>query len=598
MADKKFPPINYTSREFNSIRQDLIEYAKRYYPDTFKDFNQSSFGALMIDQVAYIGDIMSFYLDYHANESFLDTAVEYSNVVKLARQMGYKMHPRAASTGIATFFILAPANTNGIGPDTKYLPILLGGSLFSSTSGATFTLNQSVDFADPNNEVVVASSDSNNTPTYYAVKAQGTVTSGQYEQEIVTVGEFQKFLTVPLTTQNVIEVISVADSEGHIYYEVDNLSQNTVHLPVTNQKSDSSEVNQILLPLIVPRRFAVEKLQSSTFLQFGYGSDSEISTLSVADPTDVLMDLHGRTHVTDRSFDPNKLLSTDKFGIAPANTSLTVVMRTNTFTTTNAATDTLINVVDPRLQFRNRDILDASKISTTISSLEVTNESPIIGDGTLPEPEELKTRVKAHFASQNRAVTEQDYKSLIYNLPPQFGKIKRCAIAQDPDSFRRNLNIYVVSQNTDGSLITTPDSGKENLKVWLGRSKMINDTIDILDARIVNIGINFDIIADNIVGKFEILENCYANLAAVLTARTSDIGEPFSITQIYKILNDTAGVVDTVDVTIVSKTGGGYSDSFFDVDAHLSSDGRMLFVPNDHILEIKVPSEDIKGIVR
>ena len=595
---KKFPTISYTSRDFNSIRNDLIEYAKRYYPDTFKDFNESSFGALMIDQVAYIGDIMSFYLDYQANESFFTTANEYDNVVKLARQVGYKMSARGASSGVVTMFVLAPANSNGIGPDTKYLPVLLAGSQFASTSGATFSLNRSVDFSNPDNDVVVAQVDSDNTPTFYAVKAEGTVTSGEFVQEDVTVGQFEKFLSTELTTKNITEVVSITDSEGHAYFEVDNLSQNTIYIPVANQNDDRSSVASVMVPVIVPRRFVVERERDRTFLQFGYGSDSEVTTDSVADPTDVLMDLHGRTHVLEKSFDPTKLLSTDKFGIAPENTVLSVVTRRNTATTVNAPTNTLVSLVSPKFQFRNRNLLDEDKVATVIGSLEITNEAPIIGDSSLPESDELKARVKAHFASQNRAVTQQDYQSLIYNLPPQFGKIKRCAIFQDPDSYRRNLNVYVLSENTDGTLTQTPETTKENLKAWLARYKMINDTIDILDGRVVNLGVTFEIIADETVGKYEVLQSCYAALRSLVTNRVLNMGESFSISRIYKILNSVSGVIDTVDVSLVNKTGGVYSTTPFDINSNLSSDGRMLYIPDDHILEIKRPSSDIQGVVK
>ena len=105
-------PIKYTSRDFNSIKQDLINHARRYYPDTYKDFNDASFGSLVMDQVAYTGDILSFYLDYQANESFLDTANEYDNVVKLTRQMGYKYRGKASSHGYVSFFILIPADSS------------------------------------------------------------------------------------------------------------------------------------------------------------------------------------------------------------------------------------------------------------------------------------------------------------------------------------------------------------------------------------------------------------------------------------------------------------------------------------------------------
>ena len=60
---KKNVPIDYTSREFETIRDDLVNYARRYYPNTYQDFNEAGFGSLMLDTVAYVGDLLSFYLE-------------------------------------------------------------------------------------------------------------------------------------------------------------------------------------------------------------------------------------------------------------------------------------------------------------------------------------------------------------------------------------------------------------------------------------------------------------------------------------------------------------------------------------------------------
>ena len=154
MPKKTFTPIKYTARDFESIKNSLVEYARRYYPDTFKDFNEASFGALMLDTVAYVGDIMSFYLDYQANESFLDTAIEYKNIAKLAKQLGYKYESTPSSTGEVAFHVLIPANTAGTAPDEAYYPILRRGSTMSSQDQTKYILVEDVDFANPNNEIV------------------------------------------------------------------------------------------------------------------------------------------------------------------------------------------------------------------------------------------------------------------------------------------------------------------------------------------------------------------------------------------------------------------------------------------------------------
>ena len=172
---KKYPLIKYTSRDFNSIRQDLVEYAKRYYSDTFKDFNEAGFGSLMIDSVSYIGDVLSFYLDYSVNESFLDTAIEFENILKIGRQLGYKFPGNPAAFGQVDMYIIVPALATGVGPDTTYLPILKKGSTFSSINGSNYSLVENINFNSDTTETVVARVNSTTgAPISYAVKKTGS----------------------------------------------------------------------------------------------------------------------------------------------------------------------------------------------------------------------------------------------------------------------------------------------------------------------------------------------------------------------------------------------------------------------------------------
>jgi hypothetical protein len=595
----KKPLIRYTSRDFESIKNDLVEYTRRYYSDTYKDFNAASFGSLMLDTVAYIGDILSFHLDYQVNESFLDSALEYNNVVRHGKQVGYKFRRNAASFGVIDIYLMVPATTSGIGPDKAYMPLLKQGSEFSSTDGGSYTLNETIDFSHPNSEIVVGRVDSTTgVPTHYAIKLKGQVVSGKTEREVINVGPFQRFLKIILTDPNITEIMSVYDNQGHRYYEVDFLSQNILYKPVTNRKLNEREYAPMLLKAVpVARRFVVEQERNETFLQFGHGSDSEIFDDSVADPSKVILKRHGKEFVTDDSFDPSNLISTDKFGIAPSDTSLVVTYKKNTTADANAAVSSIVNVVRSKFEFSNRTQLDSSKVADVQKSIEVSNEEKIIGNIKMPDIEELKTRIKDHYASQNRAVTRQDYLSVIHNMPPQFGAVKKASIVQDHDSFKRNINIYVISQSRAGKLVQTNDSIKENLKIWLNRHKMINDTIDLLDARIVNIGIEFEIVVDSEANRYMILERAVNTLKRKYR-RDYNVGEPIYITEIYKTLNLIEGVVDTVNVTMVNKSGGLYSDLFFDTNVYLSANGRKLNIPRDHIFEFKYPTSDIKGVIR
>ena len=598
-SKKQYPLIDYTSRDFNSIRDDLLDYARRYYPNSFKDFSESGFGSLMIDSTAYIGDILSFYLDYSVNESFLDTAVEYNNVIKLGKQMGYKFNPTSVSAGEASFYIIIPASTTGDGPDLNYAPILKRGTELSSVDGNGFTLNEDVNFANPNNERVVAEVNSENGAiSSFAVKATGQIISGRVERQQIVVDSFQKFLKIRLNDENITEIISVQDAEGNEYFEVDYLSQDTIYKSTLNRGDNNTITQNALRPFLVPRRYVVEKNQTETFLQFGYGTENTtLATDSVIDPSKVVLQVHGKDYVSDATIDPNNFMKTDKFGVAPSNTTLTVFYRVNDSDNVNTAANAVTTIVSPIFDFEELATLNAAKLDSVVSSIEVNNEEPINGDVTLPNTDELKTRIYNVFAAQNRAVTSEDYRALCYAMPPQYGAVKRVAITRDPSSFKRNLNLYVVSEDSDGTLVTSNSTIKENLKQWLIQGKMLSDTVDILDAKIINIGINFTLISNLEANKFDVLNESIAELESFYN-RKFEIGQPFYVSDIYSKLNKLDDVIDVTRVDIVQKLGTNYSNEPINLLDLYSADGSYIECPKNAIFEIKFADVDIKGTIK
>ena len=595
---RKKSPINFTSREYDSIRSELVKHAKRYYPDSFRDFSEASFGALMLDSVAYIGDQLSFYLDYQANESFLDTATEYNNIIKIARQMGYKFRGRPSSSGEATFYILVPANSLGLGPDSRYMPVLKKGSEFVSTSGVPFILNEDVRFDDSTNEVVSGRIDSSTgIPTHYAVRSGGKVISGMISKETFSIGSEEKFKRIQLASPNCVEVLKIHDSAGHEYYEVDYLSQNVIYREVSNFNEDKETVPSILRPFVVPRRFVVETDRNRTYVQFGYGSESELNSPTMAEPSEMVLDLFGKDYDASKTFDPSKLLGTDKLGIAPADTSITIEYRVANARSVNIPVGSLTKVKKGPMSFSDPTVLIDPTMRDVANSLEVDNKEPILGDVSIPDNVELKRRVMDSFSMQNRAVTTQDLEGAVYSMHPKYGAIKRCRIVRDPDSFKRNLNLYVLAEDARGFLAKATTTLKENLKIWLGTRKMIHDTIDILDAKIVNIGIEFSIVTNPEVNNYDVLQSAIEILAAKYT-NPLYIGEPMYITDIYNTLNhDVSGVVDVKSVKVTNKTGGKYSRVSFNIEENKSADGRYIIVPDNVAFEIKYPKIDIKGSV-
>ena len=592
-------PIKYTSRDFDSIKSDLVDYVKRYYPSTFKDFNEASFGSMMLDLVAYVGDQLSFYVDYQANESFLDTAIEYKNAAKIARQMGYKFPGSSAAQGRCSFYIVVPASSTNLGPDLNYIPMLSRGSTFSSGGGAVYTLEENVNFSNPENQITVATADSDTgVPTFYAIKAQGMIKSGVTSVTRVDVGDYRRFRRIQVPFDDITEIISVTDSQGNEYFEVDYLSQDTVFKEESNFTNDKDVVPYILKVKPVPRRFVTEfDAAGNCFLQFGYGSAENVTKDLIVDPADVSLNMNGRDYITDRTFDPSNLIESDKFGLSPVNTTLTIVYRENPAGLVNASIGSINETIAGNLNFTDESSLESSKVSDVRQSLEVENEEPVIGDTSIVGLEDLKQRAFSAYAAQGRAVTRDDYVSICYRMPKKFGAVKRVNVLQDSDSLKRNLNLYVLGESAQGNLIVSNQTLKNNLKVWLNKYKMMNDTIDILDGTVINYGIEFEILADRNSNKYTVLQSCVRRIQEI-TAVVNNFGEPISVTDIYQTLNKVDGVVDTQDVKLVNKAGGIYSNVSYNIDANLSNDGRFLIIPENAVAEILVPSSDIKGVVR
>lgn len=592
---KTRPPISYTNRDFESIKQELVNYAKTYYPETYKDFNDSSFGALMIDMVAYVGDVLSYYLDYQTNESFMETALQENSVLKIAKQLGYKLPGSPASSGVCTFYVAVPSQNNGGQPNVELVPILKEGTTLSSDSGISFILAEDVDFNKSDVNIFVGQVDANGVPSNYIYKSYGKVISGEIKTKTFDVGEYKKFYSVSIGEENISEIISVTDSDGNEYYEVDYLTQDTIYKAIKNFGSDSATVPYVLKQFQTYRRFTTEfDIGGNCTIQFGGGSESDFVESNFIDPSSTVLNLYGKNYNSDLLFDPNQLIKTEKLGISPTNTTLTVKYRINSSQNSNVPANSINTVTNPIVEFRT-NLYSNSEALGSISAFEVENEDIIAGFVDVPTLEELKIRSLGAFGTQNRAVTRQDYINLIYRMPAKYGAIKRANVIQDPDSIKRDINIYIISSDQNNELSLASTTLKQNIKTWLSEYKMINDVIDILDGSIVNIGIEFEIVVELNKDANSVLAECLSALKSQYSKKF-EMGEPIYITDIYKLLNKVRYVVDTKNVKIIEKSGAGYSSTQFSVKDNLSKDGRYLSIPQTHIFEIKDLNSDIKGV--
>tara|TARA_R110002020_G_scaffold161550_2_gene346777 strand:- start:5999 stop:7801 length:1803 start_codon:yes stop_codon:yes gene_type:complete len=593
------PEINYLSRDFESIKKSLVEYAKRFYPEKFNDFTEASFGSFLLDTVAYIGDIASFQLDYQSNENMLNSAINRENIIRIAKQMGFNSPLSPNVTGFVSLYVNVPSNSDNTGPDVNYLPVIKEGTSFSSVGGAVFVLTEDVDFSQIDTEFVVSTVNSlTGVPSKYAAKRNAPVASGLLTTTTNVVEDRSSnngFLKVDLNNDNIVEVISVIDLEGNSYYQVDSLTQDVVYKPYINDNTTSSNTLKVLKPLVAARRFVVEFNDDTVSLIFGNGKEDAGSALSsINDPTKVVLQKYGKDYVSSTILDPTVLNSNDRFGIGPSNTTLTITYRYNTTSLLSAGAKSITQVDSVQIVFPTTATVQLTKDEIT-TSVEVENDERIAGSRVTLSNEEIKHAAASSFASQNRIVTVQDYEAFCYRMPAEFGTIARATAQRDDFSPRRALNLYVLGQDDTGALATASQAVKDNLKVWISRHKTMSDSVDILNGRMVNFGLRFSFVSNPNFSLLDARKAAEDRIRFYFNRRKYYFGESISLTAITKLVNDLEQVDDVLMMEPYSVTGGVYSDIEYDFIKNRTTDGRFVKIPSDYIFEIKNYSANITG---
>lgn len=591
--------INYLSRDFSSIREDLKEYAKRYYPQQIKDLSEASLNSFLIDGVSYVGDILSYYLDFQANESFLATALQTENVEKLAKSMGYKTFSTSTTSGKVAVYVLIPSDGNGSVDYTK-APIIKKGTVLRTQEGAsTFLINEDV-VIDANligQNYTVARTNELGNPTFFVVKTYAPIVSGQIRNLSVNVTNFVKFNKIFVGDPLLTEIISVIDSDNNEYYEVPNLSQNIVYKSYLNTDTLDSSIRYSLKPIHAQRRFVLDFENGLPYLLFGnkeYDPNDNLEINPIAEPQKFILQKYNNDFLSSANFEPNSLLSNESFGFGPSSTTLTISYRANTNAASNAAIGE-INVISQLFyEFPKAVGLDEATEGQIISSLQIVNEEPIVGNDVVQDFVEIKDLAGNLFQAQGRAVTARDYETLCYAMPKKFGTIKRVKVEKDSDSLKNNINLFVISTDAFGKLEKTNYKVKENLKNWLLDYKIITDSIDILDAKTINFQINFEILVDPKFNKSDVYLEAKNALATFFSFKPQ-IGENFNILDIYRELRKIPAILDVLNVTPTNITSAGYSSIPFNIEKNYSNDKKIIIIPKNAIYEIRYPNTDIIG---
>ena len=600
--DNRTPDANFTSLTFDEIRKRIMAHAESYYPETYKDFNKSSFGSMMIDMLSLVSEQLNFYAQFVGNESL---SVRYASSQMVLdgyeTEVGDPTATSMTSYGSVKFYTLAPADSLQAGVDLNYKHKILMGARLTSPEGGVFTTLQdaTVDLS-PEFSVGTSFSTDGSKVNYYIYETEVPVVSGEIKEISVEIGTYRRFLKVELKDYSVSETISVVDSSGNKYYEVDNLGQDRVYMSAPNLTSDSDQVPSIMLPTPVPRRYTLRKENGRYFLQFGYGSEDNVvyfkgkAKSKVSRPINLVADMTGKDYNKPLSFDPTMLGHTNKFGIAPQNTTLTITYRSNTTENTNAAAGTITGVSSAEILFDDESILESSKVDYIRQNITVNNDDPINGQRVEYSAMERAINIAAKRGTNGRCVTAQDYVAAAYLMASKFGKISRASMDMDRNNINRRLNMHVMSQDRFGKLEQASNTLKQNLKTWIESVKMITDSIDIYDAKILNLGLEFDVSLNNTSNYASAIAEIREALYREITDVFPQIGEPFSIFNVERILNGLDIVNGVVSVKVKNKIGTDYSDIRHNISANVSPDGKLIYVPADFIWEIK-NAKDIVG---
>jgi len=607
--------IKYINRDFSDFRQRLIEYAQTYFPNTYNDFSPSSPGMMFMEQASYVGDVLSFYLDNQFQENFIQYAQQTNNIFDLAYMFGYKPKTTGVAQATIDFYQQLPSIDDGTGnyvPDYSYAITINENSTVSAQSGISFIIQDKLDFSisssqDPTEVSVYQIS--GNTPQYFLLKKSRNAISSTIKTQTFTFTVPQQFSTINITDTNIVGILDIVDSDGNKWYEVDHLGQEMVYDPITNtnindpNNSTNGEVPYVLRLKKVQRRFAT-RFNSLTNLQiqFGAGTSTDSDEEIIPNPNNVGIGLPFTKNKLTSAYSPSNFLYTSTYGIAPSNTTLTVRYLVGGGVASNVNSNTLTSLNTNNSKFNNIN-LNTTTANIIFASLAATNPDAASGGRGGDTIEEIRQNTLALVASQQRAVTADDYLIRALSMPSDYGSISKAYIEQpkltdNQVSTIETLNLYTLSLNSQGQLDYASTVLKNNLRTYLSQNRMIGDNLEIRDAFIINIGVNFEIIVLPEYNNNEVLLACITALQTYFNINNWQINQPIMLRDLYILLDKIKGVQTVKTISIENKAGttSGYSAYAYDIPG--ATQNQVIYPSLDpSIFEVKYPNLDIKGKV-
>lgn len=604
MARKK---ISYTERDFEGLRQDLVNYTKQYYPELIDNFNDAAVYSVLMDLNAAIGDNLNYHIDRSIQETVLQYAQQRSSIFNIARTYGLKIPGNRPSVGIVDFSIVVPAS--GDQEDTRYLGILRAGSQVIG-AGQVFENVYDIDFASQyNNEgfpnrTKIPNFDSNNVLINYTITKREVVVNGitKVFKKTVNPNDVKPFYEFFLPEQNVLEVVDIIQKDGTSFqstptysefvnaqdkwYEVDSLAESTVFIEDTTKPSDLPGL-KVGKYIDTETRFITEYTpQGFMKVQFGGGTTT---------PDDQLAEF-ARNGVSLRIQEYQNNIGLGR--TVTANTTLFVKYRVGGGAQSNIGVNA-INQVGTVNFFVSGP---SNTINQTVTnSLTVNNVTAAIGGANQPSIEEVRNMVTFNYASQNRAVTINDYNALIRKMPGKYGAPAKTAITEKDNK----ININVLSYDSNGSLTqTVSNTLKQNIANYLSKYRMINDYISVNVGLVIDLEYDISVVIDSGQNQGNVITKIIDEVTSLMSPINSTMGENVFISEVKKNIQDVAGVISVTDLKVFNKVGGQYSSSetsqrYSDPKTReIALIDETIFAEPSQIYQVRFPEKDIKVRVK
>ena len=610
--------IQYINKDFTELRASLINYARTYFPTTYNDFSPASPGMMFMEMAAYVGDVLSFYMDNQIQETFLQYARQTNNLYELAYMFGYKPNVTQVATTYINFYQQVPAKPSGstFVPDFDYALYVEPNSTVTQnlTNAISFLVQDPVDFSvssssDPTEVTVYEISGT--TPTYFLLKKVRKAISANINTTQFSFGLPTQFPTVEINTNKIVGILDIIDSNtGDKWYEVDYLGQEMVFNSIKNTNVNDPNLSQYsgdtpyLLKLEkIQRRYATRFLDSGSLqIQFGAGNVNDTDEEIIPNPNNVGIGLPFEQSKLTTAYAPDNFLYTKTYGIAPSNTSLTVRYLTGGGVESNVPANTL-TIFTGTAKFLNFN-LPTSTANYVYGSLGVLNPEAADGGGDGDSIEEIRQNSSANFSTQLRNVTQNDYLVRALSMPSNYGVVSKAYIeptkAQSTSAGESQsvLDLYVLSYNVNKQLVTASPALKQNITTYLSQYRMVNDSVNIKDGFIINIGVNFDVIILPNYNSNEVLSKCILALKDYFAIDKWQINQPIVLRNIYILLDAIEGVQTVKNVEITNLVGEslGYSPYAYDIKGATAA--NVVYPSLDpSIFEVKYPNADIQGRV-